>query len=483
MSQNQHPTKGNNQPFSDKMADVDMEHAAAPAAATSSDAPAAEAAALTSPVNVTDDEMLTCVRVLEQFHSADGLAQFQTPRFKKLRTALLPLLDEARKKLFHGNSADAHEKRQEKKRKLKVERARQKALDQQFINNTALRAERLARLATLTEANPMLAQVPDGASANHRLLTESASATASVPAASTDAATSAAAATDDAAAAGPELHHHRACYTCKLKFRQLHHFYDQLCPSCAALNYEKRLQTADLRDHVAIVTGARVKIGYEIALKLLRAGATVVATTRFPKDAAYRFAKEHDFRDWQHRLEVYGMDFRDLGVIDRFMDHIAATFGSLDILINNATQTIRRPVHYYKHLLATEVAPIPEEFASVATVLKGNASLLLTQSTSSARPAAAAVPAPADGAIVRANAQASAIVTAATPSSVLLSQVAVLPEDEASADTAHLFPDGQVDTNNQQVDLRTSNSWVQKIDHVETMGASVVTRLDSRFRD
>lgn len=469
------------------MSDVEMAAATAADAATAqTEAPAPATATATTvdgeplaPLDVTDEELGACIAVLEKFHTPDGLAHFQSPKFKRLRTALMPMLAEVRKKFFHGRSADDDEKRQEKKRKIKVERARQKALDQQFINNTTLRAERLARLATLTAANPLLAHVPDGAVSSHRLLTQEANVEMVDSAETPTPANGDSDATEHKPAAGPELHHHRACYTCKLKFKQLHHFYDQLCPSCAALNYEKRLQTADLKDHVAIITGARVKIGYEITLKLLRAGATVIATTRFPKDAALRFAKESDFDDWKHRLQVYGMDFRDLGVIDKFMDHVEKTFGTLDILINNATQTIRRPVHYYKHLITSEVAPIPEEFAQAEQILRGNANLLgLTASKSSssvptAEPKASGA---TEGAIVSASGRTSAVVatatSAATPSSVLLSQVVLVPEDEESKDTAHLFPQGQVDTNNQQVDLRTSNSWVQKIDQIETMGTS-----------
>uniref|UniRef100_K3X2E3 Oxidoreductase n=1 Tax=Globisporangium ultimum (strain ATCC 200006 / CBS 805.95 / DAOM BR144) TaxID=431595 RepID=K3X2E3_GLOUD len=382
----------------------------------------------------------------------------------------MPMLADLRKKFFHGKSVDEDEKRQEKKRKIMVERARQKALDQQFINNTKLRAERLARLATLTAANPLLAQVPDGAISSEPLLLTDNVEMENMEATSTT--TQEADAEDKSAVANvaapePELHHHRSCYTCKQKFKQLHHFYDRLCPPCAKLNYEKRLQTADLRDHVAIVTGARVKIGYEITLKLLRSGAMVIATTRFPKDAAYRFARERDFDAWKDKLQIYGMDFRDLGVIDKFMDHVATTFGSIDILINNATQTIRRPVHYYKHLIKSEVAPIPEELNGVEQILRGNASLLGI----GAAETDSAPQAPTEGALIKARA-ASAIVAAtdaATPSSVLLSQVVVVPEDQESEDAAHLFPEGQVDNNNQQVDLRSSNSWVQKIDQIETM--------------
>jgi NAD(P)-dependent dehydrogenase (short-subunit alcohol dehydrogenase family) len=404
---------------------------------------------------VTDEELQQCVAVLSRFHGDDAaLAQFQLPRYKPLRKAVMPLIDELRKKLFHGQTADADAHRQEKKRKTKIERARQKALDQQFVNNTKLRAERIARLAQLTQENPLLAQVPDGVasgpSTTPGMLTQDGESRG---------ATAEAEQKGEGDGQTPELHHHRSCYTCKMKFRTLHHFYDRMCPACAALNFQKRVQTANLSDHVAIVTGARVKIGYEIALKLLRAGAIVVATTRFPKDAAYRFAQETDFSQWQDCVHVYGLDFRDLGVIDKFMDHIETTFGRADILINNATQTIRRPVHYYKHLLEAEVAPVPEQFAAAQPLLKGNATLLGLENGSTDGLAGQ------EAALVRAPTS-----TAAVPSSVLLSQVAVLPEDKESEDTAELFPQGQVDTNKQQVDLRTTNTWVQKIDAVETMG-------------
>lgn len=427
-------------------------------------------------VAVTDEELAQCVAVLKKLHGEHGHAQFKAEsRFKPLRSALLPLMTELRARLFHGNSADHDTRRQDRKRKRKIERAREKALDQQFINNTKLRADRIARLEALTAANPLLAQVPDGVGggdATPKLLKSEEHEAKAAEAAEMK---------QEAVEKGDEadastLNYHRACYTCKQKFRKLHHFYDRMCPACAALNYTKRLQTADLRDHVAIVTGARVKIGYEIALKLLRAGATVVATTRFPKDAAFRFAKEKDFADWKERLEIYGMDFRDLGVIDRFMNHIEQTFGRLDILVNNATQTIRRPVHYYKHLLEAEVAPVPEEFAHVGEILRGNTSLLLQQEASQIASSTVV----GDSALVRSNGGGgNGIVAAegAAPASVLLSQVPMIPDDHKTELTETLFPDGQVDQNKQQVDLRTSNSWVMKIDEIETMGTYEVVLL------
>src|SRR6201985_2643335 len=90
----------------------------------------------------------------------------------------------------------------------------------------------------------------------------------------------------------PELHQERSCYVCKKPFVKMHRYYDSMCVECGDFNYAKREQTADLTGHYALVTGARVKIGFQASLKLLRAGARVIVTTRFPVDAAYRYTAE-----------------------------------------------------------------------------------------------------------------------------------------------------------------------------------------------
>ena len=76
------------------------------------------------------------------------------------------------------------------------------------------------------------------------------------------------AATTDALGApltSERLYKPRQCYTCKERFVHLHHFYAALCPKCAALNYTMRSASADLHGRVALLTGARVKIGYAIS--------------------------------------------------------------------------------------------------------------------------------------------------------------------------------------------------------------------------
>lgn len=198
-----------------------------------------------------------------------------------------------------------------------------------------------------------------------------------------------------------ELETPRNCYVCKELYTKLHFFYDSMCLSCAALNYEKRFQTASLEGRTALITGARLKIGYQAALMMLRAGAHVIVTTRFPRDAAQRYAREPDFAKWRARLEIHGLDLRHAPAVEHFAQRLCATRDRLDILINNAAQTVRRPAGFYAHLVDMESGPALEQFAGLV----------------------------------------------------------VEHEQEAAANDALAFPPGQIDADLQQIDLRTTNSW------------------------
>ena len=156
----------------------------------------------------------------------------------------------------------------------------------------------------------------------------------------------------------PESSELRHCYVCKEKYSTIHHFYDQLCPPCAALNFTKRTERADLRGRVALLTGGRVKIGYQAGLKLLRSGARLIVTTRFPRDAATRYAGEPDFADWAHRLEIFGLDLRHTPSVEAFCRELLATRDRLDFIVNNACQTVRRPPDFYAHMMAGETAAL-----------------------------------------------------------------------------------------------------------------------------
>jgi NAD(P)-dependent dehydrogenase (short-subunit alcohol dehydrogenase family) len=151
----------------------------------------------------------------------------------------------------------------------------------------------------------------------------------------------------------------RGCYICKQRYVQVDAFYHQLCPACAAENHAHRDARADLTGRRALLTGGRAKIGMYIALRLLRDGAHTTITTRFPHDAVRRFAQMPDSADWLHRLRVVGIDLRDPGQVIALADSIAAR-GPLDILINNAAQTVRRSPGSYSALVAAESEPLPE---------------------------------------------------------------------------------------------------------------------------
>ncbi|WP_155370565.1 SDR family NAD(P)-dependent oxidoreductase [Catellatospora vulcania] len=163
------------------------------------------------------------------------------------------------------------------------------------------------------------------------------------------------------------LHRPRRCYVCKEPFRQVDGDYHQLCPACAEHNRARRDARCDLTGRRAVVTGGRVKIGFHIALKLLRDGADVLVTTRFPRDAARRFAALPDAADWSHRLHVHGADFLDLAGVLGLVDAVTARWDHLDILVNNAAQTLHRPAAYHREVRAAELLPLTGPAAGIGT--------------------------------------------------------------------------------------------------------------------
>jgi NAD(P)-dependent dehydrogenase (short-subunit alcohol dehydrogenase family) len=254
------------------------------------------------------------------------------------------------------------------------------------------------------------------------------------------------------------LHSARNCYVCKKKYTKVHHFYDAMCTECGDLNYLKRFQRTDLTDQVALITGSRLKIGYHATLMMLRSGATVIATTRFPIDSALRFSKEKDFEDWKDRLHVYGLDLRHIPSVEIFARYIEQTFYRLDILINNAAQTVRRPSGFYMHLMEKENLSIQEISKSAQLLLKGHQECLQELQTLSQIPSKNRDNMPvswhgdAPGVGLRASAK--------------LSQIPYQIDDTVRSQ--EVFPEGALDADLQQVDLRKTNSWRLRLGEIET---------------
>ncbi|MGZ8783296.1 MAG: SDR family NAD(P)-dependent oxidoreductase [Gaiellaceae bacterium] len=237
------------------------------------------------------------------------------------------------------------------------------------------------------------------------------------------------------------------CYVCKQLYREIHPFYDQLCPACGELNYRKRSETADLGGRVALLTGGRVKIGYQAGIKLLRAGASLIVTTRFPRDAAARYAAEADFEDWGDRLEVFGLDLRHTPSVEAFCSHLSDTRDRLDFIISNACQTVRRPAAFDRHMLEAELASEESMPAHVRGLLGAYEGLRRTEML----PAAAG----------------EALSLVGVTRAAELSQAPLLAEDvEHQSD---LFPEGRLDADLQQVDLRDRNSWRLLLDEVSSV--------------
>lgn len=144
------------------------------------------------------------------------------------------------------------------------------------------------------------------------------------------------------------------CYVCNKSFDRMHFFYSRLCPECAEYNYSQRFEPIDLTGRNIILTGGRIKIGYATALKLLRAGGNLILTSRFPALALEQLNNEPDYTDWKNRLIVYGLDLRNLRAVEDFIEFVKSEFTSLDILINNAAQTIKYTDNYYTPLINNE---------------------------------------------------------------------------------------------------------------------------------
>ena len=247
----------------------------------------------------------------------------------------------------------------------------------------------------------------------------------------------------------------RGCYVCKNDFTLVDAFYHWLCPSCARMSHAKRDQRTDLTGRRALLTGGRAKIGMYIALRLLRDGAHTTITTRFPKDAVRRFSAMEDSADWLHRLKIVGIDLRDPTQVIALADDVAAE-GPLDILINNACQTVRRTPGAYSHLVEMESAPLPD--------LPQLPEMVTFDRISEAHPAAIT------GALEKhavAHHEGESVDSALAAQSAAALTALALTAGSASLD-AHLAGTA-IDAGGLLPDVQTTNSWTHVVDEVDPL--------------
>ena len=224
------------------------------------------------------------------------------------------------------------------------------------------------------------------------------------------------------------------CYICKADFTELHFFYHLLCPNCAEFNYRMRDLHADLTGRTALITGGRVKIGYQTTLRLLRDGAKTIVTTRFPHAAARRLRAEPDAAEWSDRLHIYGLDLRNVPTVEAFARHLLDTETALDILIHNAAQTISRPRGFYQELIAQEQRPQD------------------TLSLEARR-------------LVRQEAPATLLVSDST--TLLPAASSAMGDALAISETGRdILPSDRWEDNEERADSRTFNSWLLRLDEV-----------------
>ena len=247
----------------------------------------------------------------------------------------------------------------------------------------------------------------------------------------------------------------RACYICKELYSQVDAFYHQLCPACAALNHARREARTDLTGRRALLTGGRAKIGMYIALRLLRDGADTTITTRFPRDAVRRFTAMHDSADWLDRLTVVGIDLRDPAQVVALADEVAAA-GPLDILINNAAQTVRRSPGAYAPLAQAEQVPLPH----------GRLPHLITFEHASDAHPAALVSSVGTHPLTQHDAQAGPMQHLAT---VRASDLTAQALAGGSSSLTRLARGDAIDAGGLMPDLHGSNSWVATVDQVDAL--------------
>ncbi len=224
--------------------------------------------------------------------------------------------------------------------------------------------------------------------------------------------------------ASRQLNVAESCYICKTHYTEVHFFYHLLCPECAEFNYRMRNLHADLTGRTALVTGGRVKIGFQAVLRLLRDGAKVIVTTRFPRAAAGRFHSEPDSDQWVHRLNIYGLDLRNIPAVELFARHLIDTEPFLDIVIHNAAQTVQRPPGFYNELVLRESvgAPVPQIGALSSVKQEAPGTLVISDST------------------------------------------ALLPN--AVASVTDVLPADSLADNEERADSRNVNSWLLRLDEV-----------------
>lgn len=408
-------------------------------------------------IDLSDEDLAICCRVINKL--AENTEFLKLPRFRSLRKALDPIVHEQMKN-YRRHEVRSKPRKRSRRAEFEDERNTtntREDLDRIFINRTQLRASRMAALERLNEeqSTSNIPRIPDGAVVIDVENTTNGSGdenfirTLQIPI---------------------------SCYVCQRPFVKLHFFYSQLCPDCAAYNYQKRNEKVDLNGYVSLVTGGRTKIGFRCALKLLRCGSQVIVTTRFPFDCLNRYKSEVDFHLWSANLHVYALDFRDLPSVEAFCRYANSKYEFIDIIINNAAQTVRRPASYYSHLIPAERSANSLELLEFRNNIALNEEFWGYRSTSVQTTLALA-------SISNDNMNHDRFKDGngySRPNIVgipyELSQLVMNPDEDLCSSS---FPTSILDVNGQQVDLRSKNSWTMRLHEISTTEIAEVFAINA----
>ncbi|KAJ1451960.1 hypothetical protein M885DRAFT_487213 [Pelagophyceae sp. CCMP2097] len=415
--------------------------------------------------SVSAEAVLQAARVVD-FVSSLSIEEYEADAtYRTLRQAIGRLVQREQ-----GRTSDKQEvQKASRAKKQDRNRAKQQAAAaaRALADRTALRAGRIDRLKALTDANGEALDDDDAARLHDLMICDGpVEAPEAVKLLCDGAADADGAADSEAEAAAAATAARVSCYGCRLRFSaasNLHAFYGAaFCPECAALNWRKRHATCDLTGRVALVTGGRVKIGHCVALKLLRGGATVVVTSRFPTDTLRRFEAAADFNDFRERLRLVGCDFRDLRAVEALSAFVEAAFCRLDILVNNACQTIRRPAVHFQHLEVQEQTFLDEVYRKQAPLLTGAAA---PAEDVSQEEGPLSMHASFHGALAAAD---------GAPRRVRVD----FDESPEDAEQLRRFQFCS-DASGQQLDARSSNSWTMKLADVPLAEAAEVFAINA----
>jgi len=255
-------------------------------------------------MELSDDDIATTIRVLTKISKNREIFD-SSATYRPIRQQLQPLI-EGLSKSTRIDASQAKALNIAMKKKQKSNERKEKEQDKRFIANTMMRAGRMADLQRISEVNDSIHEnsyINDGSvslidnqtltSENGNINTDSNSSDNN----NNNSSSSSSSKIQSVAEIIPTviipqvldgvvhennpsplsttfptviLQQRISCYICKQKYRDLHYYYDSLCNKCATYNYIKRHNKANLNGYIAIVTGGRVKVGYQTCLKLLR---------------------------------------------------------------------------------------------------------------------------------------------------------------------------------------------------------------------